>query len=107
MISRRMILAGLTAYPVLASGRILGDDLAPFTAEVFHAAQDAGKPILVVIHASWCSTCAAQRPILSQLIGQPRFKDLVVLRIDFDSQKPELRNFNARKQSTLILFKGP
>lgn len=65
-----------------------------------------GKSILVEIHASWCPTCQAQKPILSKLFDDPKFKNLAVFRVDFDSQKDEVRNFKARIQSTLITYKG-
>jgi thioredoxin 1 len=106
MVSRRSVLAGLAACVPLAIRRAWAD-VQPFTPELFHAAQEADKPILIVIHATWCTTCAAQKPILSQLMEQPRFKELVVLRIDFDTQKDAVRSLQARKQSTLIVFKGP
>jgi thioredoxin-like negative regulator of GroEL len=77
-----------------------------FTRRAFQAAQSQGQSILVEIHASWCPTCAAQKPILAKLFADPKFRNLAVFRIDFDSQKDEVRNFNARVQSTLIAFKG-
>jgi thioredoxin 1 len=77
-----------------------------FDLESFKAAQQAGKPILVAIHASWCPTCKAQDPILGALIEQPKFKDLVYFVVDFDKQKDAVRYFGARMQSTLIAFKG-
>ncbi len=58
---------------------------APFTQQAFASAQHEGKPILVDISATWCPTCAKQRPILSQLMADPAFKDLVVYQVDFDS----------------------
>ena len=51
---------------------------APFTQQAFATAQHDGKPILVDISAPWCPTCAKQRPILSQLMTDPAFKDLCV-----------------------------
>ena len=56
--------------------------------------------------APWCPTCKAQQPILTNLEAEPRFKDLVVFAVDFDSQKDVLRTLNVRMQSTLICFKG-
>ena len=53
-----------------------------------------------------CPSCRAQKPILSALFAQPKFKDLTVLRVDFDTQKKEVRRFGANMQSTLIVFKG-
>ena len=72
----------------------------------FQAAQASGVPILVEVHASWCPTCKAQAPIIDQLTSQDKFKDMKILRIDFDSQKAEVRKFGAQMQSTLIVFKG-
>lgn len=79
---------------------------APFTQQAFAAAQHEGKPILVDISATWCPTCAKQRPILSQLMADPAFKDLVVYQVDFDSQKDVVRAFGAQMQSTLVVFHG-
>ena len=79
---------------------------APFTQQAFAAAQREGKPILVYIAASWCPTCAKQRPILSQLENEPAFRDLAVYTVDFDTQKDVVRALGARMQSTLIVFHG-
>lgn len=78
----------------------------PFDAKAFAAAQAAGKPILVQIHADWCPTCVKQRPILAALENTPEFTDLVVFNIDFDSQKNLVRQFGVQMQSTLIVFHG-
>ncbi len=105
MYSRRSILlASLFAAAALASPASAGET--PFTAEAFAAAQKAGKPILVEVHASWCPICKKQIPILGGLINEPKFKDMVVLRVDFDDQKPVVREFNVQKQSTLIVYKA-
>lgn len=105
MISRRVVLAALGAA-LLPCDHALAAEEQPYTPEAFQAAQDQNKPILIEIHASWCPTCQAQKPILSNLFAQPKFKDLAVFRVDFDSQRKEVQSFGARKQSTLIVFKG-
>jgi len=79
---------------------------AAYTQKAFAAAQGEGKPILIAITASWCPTCAKQRPILSQLEKDPAFKDLVVYQVDFDSQKDVVKKFGAHMQSTLVVFHG-
>jgi len=79
---------------------------APFTQQAFAAAQHEGKPILVDISAPWCPTCAKQRPILTQLMADPAFKDLVVYQVDFDTQKDVVRAVGAQMQSTLVVFHG-
>lgn len=72
----------------------------------FQAAQQRGARILVDISATWCPTCKAQEPIINSLAEQPNNSDLVIISVDFDSQKPVVREFGARSQSTLIAFRG-
>jgi thioredoxin 1 len=106
-LSRRSLL-GLAAFAALAFGvpvAVMAGS-AKFTASALEAAQKAGKPILVEISAPWCPTCKAQKPILSGLAAKPKFKDLVMLDVDFDSQKDVVRSLKAQSQSTLIVFKG-
>ena len=78
----------------------------PFSVDAFKAAQAAGAPILVEIHAGWCPTCKAQIPILDKLTADPKFRDLKVFRVDFDAMKPVVKQFGAQMQSTLIVFRG-
>jgi len=78
----------------------------PFTDQAFKAAQDAGKPVLIEIHADWCPTCKAQLPILDRLSGDPAYSGIERLRVDFDSQKSLVKRFKAKMQSTLVLYKG-
>jgi thioredoxin 1 len=78
----------------------------PFDPQAFEAAQAEGRPILVQISAPWCPICRTQKPILATLGAEPRFKDLAVFTIDFDSQRDLVRRFEARTQSTLIVYKG-
>jgi thiol-disulfide isomerase/thioredoxin len=87
-------------------GFVVALDKKPFDAKAFEAAQSAGKPILLEVHAPWCPTCKAQAPILSRLSKEPKFNEMVRFNIDFDSQKALLRQFGVQQQSTLIVFKG-
>ncbi|MCB1536562.1 MAG: thioredoxin family protein [Rhodoblastus sp.] len=106
MISRRHILVVGVAIAAFAIAPAVAGQRADYTPAAFEAAQQAGKSILVEVHATWCPTCKAQTPILSKLEAEPRFADLAVFHVDFDTQKDALRKFNAQKQSTLIVFKG-
>jgi thioredoxin 1 len=92
----------IAIVPFMASAA----EVVPYTSQTFAAAQKAGDPILVEITASWCPTCKAQKPILSKLESDPKFKELKVFDVDFDSQTDVVRQFKATMQSTLITFKG-
>ena len=110
MILTRRLFNGAMIAAALAMASLLrpasANSAIPFTTEAFKAAQASGSPILIEIHADWCPTCKAQKPILDKLTSEPKFKDLKIFRVDFDSMKPEVKAFGAQMQSTLIVFKG-
>jgi thioredoxin 1 len=106
MLSRRFILIAAVATSFIALPAAFAAGPQAFDDKGFAEAQKAGKPILVAINASWCPTCKAQKPILGELIADPKFKNLVYFVVDFDSQKNLVTRFGARMQSTLIAFKG-
>lgn len=103
MISRRAALFSLATLTMLAAFPVKAAEPAAFTEPAFQAALGSGKAVLIDIDASWCPTCAAQRPILGKLLSES-FQQMVEFRVDFDSQKDVVRKFGARSQSTLILF---
>jgi thiol-disulfide isomerase/thioredoxin len=107
MIDRRLMLKGFfVAASFAVSPSAFAFEAQTFDAKAFEAAQMAGKPVLIEVTAPWCPTCKAQKPILSNLGKDPKFKDMVVFQIDFDTQKDLLRKFDVRMQSTLISYKG-
>jgi thiol-disulfide isomerase/thioredoxin len=84
----------------------LAFDEKPFDQANFEAAQNSGKPILIDVFAPWCPVCKAQQAIFGGLQQDAKYKDLTVLKVDFDNQPDALKSFNVRQQSTLIAFKG-
>jgi thioredoxin 1 len=108
MIQRRTfalaaLAAALLALPLIGAAWAAQT---PFSNEAFQKAQAAGKPILIDVYASWCPICRRQQPILSELTAQPKFRNLTVFRIDWDTQKEAVRRFGVTYQATLIVFKG-
>ncbi len=103
---RSTLLALVACFALLGSLLASAAEWKDFDAAAFAAAQKEGKPILVDVFAAWCPVCRAQNPILVQLTREPKFKDMVVFKVDFDNQKDALRGLNAQNQSTLIVFKG-
>jgi len=106
MLSRRSVVFAAVAASAAVIPPAFATEARTFDLESFAAAQNAGKPILVAIHATWCVTCKAQKAILSELMSAPRFNDLVYFVVDFDIQKDAMKYFGARERSTLIAFKG-
>lgn len=104
MITRRAAFLIVAAVPLAIALPVAAAE--KFKLADLEAAQKADKMILVEIAAPWCPTCRAQKPILEGLAKNEKFKEFVFFKVDFDSQKEELRKLNARSQSTLIVFKG-
>ena len=107
MQSRRSILRSvlLLVAGMVVSGALLSAER-PFNDAEFDAAQRAGKPVLIAVHADWCPTCRVQEEALWELLARKQFAGISVFRVDYDLQKAALKRFGVRAQSTLIVFKG-
>jgi thioredoxin 1 len=103
---RFLLLAIVASVTLLGSPPASAAEWKSFDTASFAAAKKEGKPILVDIFAVWCPTCRAQNPILTQLTREPKYKDMVVFKVDFDTKKDDVRALKAQSQSTLIAFNG-
>ncbi len=105
MSSKRLPLLGallLFALPSLAAAA----EVKPYSPSDLKAAQDAGRAVVLDVTAPWCPTCKAQKPIVDKLLADPKYKDMLVLDVDFDTQKALLRDLQVRAQSTFVAYKG-
>lgn len=94
------ITAAFFALPALAASPQAFDESA------FRQAQQAGKTILVHVHADWCSACAKQKPILESLGKDKAYEGVVRFSVDFDKPGNALKLFRVTSQATLLVFKG-
>ncbi len=78
----------------------------PFDQAKFDQLLKEGKPVVLHIHADWCPVCRAQDAVLEDLLPMDEFKNLPVLRANFDTEKKLLRKYKVRNQSTFIMFKN-
>lgn len=102
----RALFAGLVAVFLVAAVPASAAEVQPYSPEALAEAQAAGKPILLDVYASWCSTCRTQKPIVEALTQEPKYDGLLVLMADYDKDKEALKSLNVRSQATLIVFKG-
>jgi thioredoxin len=111
MITRRTalgLIAGALALVAIpgASRFASAADRVAFDRAAFDAALKTGKPVLIDVSATWCSTCAQQRKVLAGLFAEPKFEPFTVFEIDYDTQKDLMRSFGVQQRATLIAFKG-
>jgi thioredoxin 1 len=97
-----LLIAVLLLVPLVTSA----GPVVKYSKQALEQAQNAGKPVIVFVTASWCPNCRAQQPIVETLTKDPAFSEAVLFVVDFDSDKQALRDLNVTMQSTLIAFKG-
>jgi thiol-disulfide isomerase/thioredoxin len=95
-----------TLLLVCATGLAAAAEPRVFSQAEFDRLAREGRPVVVDVAATWCPTCKAQKPIVDRLVKQADYRDVAVLTVDFDADKPVLKTFKAGMQSTLIAFKG-
>ncbi len=81
-------------------------EIKPYNQAEFEKLAVEGKPILLDFRADWCTICAAQAPVIRELMAQGKYKDLTTFTVDFDTATSLLRAYNVEIQSTLIVLTG-
>ncbi|QIM63067.1 thiol reductase thioredoxin [Pasteurellaceae bacterium Orientalotternb1] len=82
----------------------LATEFKAFTQSEFDSLMQQGKPVLVHIHADWCTTCKRQLHVLEPALKEEKFANLTALKVDYDTQDDVLKAFKVNRQSTLIMF---
>lgn len=100
----KRVLSIFAFLSILLSGLALAE-IQGYTQNTFDTLQKEGKPLLVHVHARWCSTCRAQEPVIDSLLKEKEFAGITALRVDYDDQKDIVRSFKVNRQATLIVFK--
>jgi thioredoxin 1 len=77
----------------------------PYTPAALAAAQQAGEPLVLHFHASWCPTCRAQDKAFDALKADPSLK-LTLMEVDYDAEKALEKQMKVTAQSTLVVFHG-
>jgi thiol-disulfide isomerase/thioredoxin len=84
----------------------LAGEIKPYNQAEFDKLAAEGKPIMLDFRAGWCTICAAQAPVIRELMAQSKYKDLTMFTIDFDRETALLKAYNVSFQSTLIVLTG-
>lgn len=78
----------------------------PFSAAELAQLQQAGKPVAVHFHATWCPTCVSQARAFDQMKSAGQLQGLTVLVADYDKETELRRTLKVRSQSTLVVYRG-
>ncbi len=78
-----------------------------FTTKTYEQHLASGKPFVIGVHTSWCSTCATQRRVIGSLKsrGAP-YDGITVLEMDWDKYRGTKigKALRIPRRSTLIMY---
>ena len=78
----------------------------PYEKAAFDKALAEGRPVIVDFFADWCPTCKTQKPLVRELFGEPKMKDVLLFVADYDKEKDLKKALRVSAQSTFVIFKG-
>ncbi len=99
----RKILAAAILFAATSASFAL--DIKPYSAQELKAEQQAGRPVSLHFHASWCPTCRAQEKVFQQWKGDASVPGTLLV-VDYDTEKELRKQLGVRTQSTLITYRG-
>ncbi len=105
---------GTTAAEFTAKGVKITDNYYEYSAADYAAARAAHRPIFLYFYANWCPTCAAQEPIVKQLMSEisdeSKLDNVIAFRVNYndnatDKDEEKLANeFGVRYQHTMFVL---
>lgn len=99
------ILLAAFASPFVTK-RAFAMPFAEYQPETFVKLLASSNPVIVHVHADWCSVCRAQMPVMDRVLSGTAYKNVRAVRVNFDREKRFLADYKVVRQSTIIVFKG-
>lgn len=100
-----LAIAALFLLSISTRAAVAGE-IKPYNQAEFEKLAAEGKPILLDFRADWCTICAAQAPVIRELMARSKYHDMTAFTINFDRDTALLKAYNVELQSTLIVLTG-
>ena len=102
----KLFLKGVLATIALLCSLGVAAGEQPYDKAAFDRVLAEGKPVIVDFYADWCPTCKTQKPIVQELMRDPKMKEVTLFVADFDKEKDLKKALRVSQQSTFVVFKG-
>ena len=106
--NRRHFLATTAAIAILPMTASAGETV-DYTPGLIQQALAEGRTVFVDYSATWCSTCARQERVITDLRAQnPAYEQMLFVKVDWDtySRHEVTTSRNIPRRSTLLVLKG-
>jgi thioredoxin 1 len=78
----------------------------PFVQSQYDQLIAQGKPVIVDFYADWCPTCKAQKPIVEDVMHNPKLNSVTLFLANYDQEIALKKSLHVTQQSTFVVFKG-
>lgn len=92
--------------PLWAAASLFARDFSGYQPDNFRRLLASGAPLIVHVHADWCPVCRRQISIMNKAFKDPKFNEVQLVQVLFDTEKQFLTDFRVARQSTIIVFRG-
>lgn len=77
-----------------------------FSVSGYNKLLKSGKPFLIGVHTTWCTSCAAQKRVINTLKQNKPYRGLRLVEMDWDKYRGSKigRDLRIPRRSTLIMF---
>jgi len=99
-----LLVAGLLMPGLVGNAFAAG--FAKYEADGFRKLLASGAPVVVHVHADWCTVCRAQLPVMERVLKGAAYKNVRAIRVNFDRDKAFLADYKVVRQSTIVVFKA-
>jgi thioredoxin 1 len=97
-----LILAAVLLLAVPAAAK----DFSAYDRAKLDAAIKSGAPVVVHVHAEWCTVCRRQIQVLDELFKDPALAKIASIRVNYDVDRDFVTAFKVKRQANILVFKG-
>lgn len=102
----RKFLLTILAFVTFAAAPTLAKDFTAYDKAQLETAIQSGAPVVVHVHADWCSVCRRQIVVLDGIFKDPALAKFQTIRVNYDRDRDFVSAFKVKRQANILVFKS-